>query len=249
MPRNDDGEFELILGNKQLLSVFFIVVTLLAVFFAMGFIMGRSVNPVAEARKVDNAPSDKPIIVDAKPSAGSGITASTRPVEIKSPIETEVKTPETKLPEPKVDVKTKAELVKEAEAKKAEERAAEKKTEREKAEREKEAKAEAKKTEREKAEREKEAKREKKTEAKREPVAAGGRPEPGGYLQVAAVGKSEADLVVEVLAKRGFKAYAVPVEGKELFRVVVGPVKPGAEQSRTMDDLRTAGFKPFPRKL
>ena len=99
MPRNEDGEFELILGNKQLLSVFFIVVTLLAVFFAMGFIMGRSVNPVAEARKVDNGPSDKPIVVDAKPSPTA--SASTRPVEIKSPIQAEVKKAEP-------EVKTKA---------------------------------------------------------------------------------------------------------------------------------------------
>ena len=115
MPRNEDGEFELILGNKQLLSVFFIVVTLLAVFFAMGFIMGRSVNPVAEARKVDNSPSDKPIIVDVKPSAGSGMASAARPVEIKSPIEAEVKTaPEVKLPEPKLEVKSKAEIAKEA---------------------------------------------------------------------------------------------------------------------------------------
>jgi hypothetical protein len=35
MPRNDDGEFELIMGNRQLLSVFFIVVILLGVFFTM----------------------------------------------------------------------------------------------------------------------------------------------------------------------------------------------------------------------
>ena len=99
MPRNEDGEFELILGNKQLLSVFFIVVTLLAVFFAMGFIMGRSVNPVTEAHKVDNGPSDKPIVVDAKPSATNGMTASVRPVEIKSPIQAEIAKPEAK-PEP-----------------------------------------------------------------------------------------------------------------------------------------------------
>lgn len=243
MPRNDDGEFELILGNKQLLSVFFIVVTLLAVFFAMGFIMGRSVNPVGEARKVDNSPSDRPIIVDAKPSASSGIAA--RPVEIKSPVEAEVtkpeiKTPEVKLPEPvKPDVKTKAELAKEAKdaAKEAEAKKAElKKAEREKADREKELKAEAKKAE-------------KKTEAK--PVSGGaGKPAAGTYLQVSATGKSEADLVSEVLAKKGFKAYVVPHESKpELFRVVVGPVKPGGDQSKTMDELKAAGFKPFARKL
>ena len=44
MPRNDDGEFELILGNRQLMSVFFIVVILLGVFFAMGYIVGRNSN-------------------------------------------------------------------------------------------------------------------------------------------------------------------------------------------------------------
>jgi hypothetical protein len=46
VPRNDDGEFELILGNRQLMSVFFIVVILLGVFFAMGYIVGRNSSPV-----------------------------------------------------------------------------------------------------------------------------------------------------------------------------------------------------------
>jgi cell division septation protein DedD len=45
VPRNDDGEFELILGNRQLMSVFFIVVILLGVFFAMGYIVGRNSSP------------------------------------------------------------------------------------------------------------------------------------------------------------------------------------------------------------
>src|ERR1700676_1131928 len=42
LPQNEDGEFELILGNRQLLSVFFIVVILLGVFFTMGYIVGRN---------------------------------------------------------------------------------------------------------------------------------------------------------------------------------------------------------------
>lgn len=42
MARSEDGEFELILGNKQLLSVFFIVVVLLGVFFTMGYIVGKN---------------------------------------------------------------------------------------------------------------------------------------------------------------------------------------------------------------
>jgi cell division septation protein DedD len=52
MPRNEDGEFELILGNRQLLSVFFIVVILLGVFFTMGYIVGRNSSPIiADTRK------------------------------------------------------------------------------------------------------------------------------------------------------------------------------------------------------
>src|SRR5688572_16218416 len=45
MPTNEEGEFELVLGNKQLLSVFFIVVLLLGVFFTMGYIVGRNTMP------------------------------------------------------------------------------------------------------------------------------------------------------------------------------------------------------------
>lgn len=37
-----DGEHELVLGNKQLLSTFFIVVILLGVFFTMGYFVGRN---------------------------------------------------------------------------------------------------------------------------------------------------------------------------------------------------------------
>lgn len=45
MPRNDEGEFELVLGNRQLLSGFFIVVVLFAIFFSMGYIVGRHSSP------------------------------------------------------------------------------------------------------------------------------------------------------------------------------------------------------------
>lgn len=51
MPRNEDGEMELVLGNKQLLSVLFILVVLLGVFFTMGYIVGRN-NPSEERVKV-----------------------------------------------------------------------------------------------------------------------------------------------------------------------------------------------------
>ena len=74
MARSEDGEFELILGNKQLLSVFFIVVVLLGVFFTMGYIVGKnSVSPEMAAGK---APPTGAIVVEPpveptpKPRAG-----------------------------------------------------------------------------------------------------------------------------------------------------------------------------------
>ena len=48
MPKNEDGEFELILANRQLLSVFFIVVVLLGVFFTMGYIVGSEFRSCAD---------------------------------------------------------------------------------------------------------------------------------------------------------------------------------------------------------
>lgn len=47
----NEGEKELVLGNKQLISLFFVVVALCGVFFAMGYMMGRpsgKLTPVAE---------------------------------------------------------------------------------------------------------------------------------------------------------------------------------------------------------
>ena len=73
MPRNDanemeSNEFELVLGNKQLLSVFFIVIMLLAVFFTMGYTLGRNSAPVDAAKRTEqpyerqNATSSMPIL-------------------------------------------------------------------------------------------------------------------------------------------------------------------------------------------
>ena len=42
MSNNETGEFELVVGNRQLLSGFFIVVLLFAVAFAMGYVVGQN---------------------------------------------------------------------------------------------------------------------------------------------------------------------------------------------------------------
>lgn len=49
MAKNEDGEFELVLGNNQLLSVFFLVVLLLALCFVGGYVVGRDAAPTLAA--------------------------------------------------------------------------------------------------------------------------------------------------------------------------------------------------------
>jgi outer membrane biosynthesis protein TonB len=63
MPKSEAGEFELILGNKQLLSVFFIVVVLLGLFFTMGFIVGRNSSPGAV--ELARGKEGRPLVVDS----------------------------------------------------------------------------------------------------------------------------------------------------------------------------------------
>ncbi|MBV8842411.1 MAG: SPOR domain-containing protein [Bryobacterales bacterium] len=66
MKKNEDGEVELVLGNGQLLGVFFIVVILLALFFGMGYIMGRNSGPATTVDVATVHKSDvKPLVVDS----------------------------------------------------------------------------------------------------------------------------------------------------------------------------------------
>ncbi len=55
MAKNEEGEFELILGNRQLISVFLIVVILLGVFFSMGYIVGRNSAPSSSTETARNS--------------------------------------------------------------------------------------------------------------------------------------------------------------------------------------------------
>lgn len=48
--KNNEGEFELVLGNRQLLSGFFVVALLFGVAFAMGYIVGRNSTPSPKAQ-------------------------------------------------------------------------------------------------------------------------------------------------------------------------------------------------------
>jgi len=76
LPRNEDGEFELLLGNRQLMSVFFIVVILLGVFFAMGYIVGRNSSPVTTPDVASRRPEPKTVTSDV-PSSGRDVPRDT----------------------------------------------------------------------------------------------------------------------------------------------------------------------------
>lgn len=217
MPRNEEGEFELVLGNRQLLSVFFIVVVLLGVFFVMGYILGKNSAPapateVSSVRKpVDSGPAPEPIIVDKTPdkrsAAGEPVTKREEPKrEEPKPVEArpvEPKKEEPKKEEPKKEEKKKREEPKvEAPAPSA-------------------ASAGASKT---------------------------GMPPKGSlFMQVAAVGRAEADVVAKVLKSKGMLTWVAPAdETGKIYRVLVGPIEK-SEVGATKANLVKMGFSPFPR--
>jgi len=76
-------------------------------------------------------------------------------------------------------------------------------------------------------------------------------PQPGQtYLQVAAVRKPQAEMLVEVLKEKGFRALTTPVApGSELYRALVGPLADASDRARVKAQLEKAGFKPIPKTL
>lgn len=87
MAKNEEGEFELVLGNRQLISVFLIVVILLAVFFSMGYIVGRNSAPASAVETARNNKASAPEIAqkdNPNPAAPSPEPASSRAPEATS---------------------------------------------------------------------------------------------------------------------------------------------------------------------
>ncbi len=68
MKKNDTGEFELVVGDRQLLSAFFIVVLLCAVAFAMGYVVGQSAPKTGKA-SAESTPVTPPPVnsADSRP--------------------------------------------------------------------------------------------------------------------------------------------------------------------------------------
>src|SRR5512138_761221 len=97
MKNNETGEFELVLGNRQLLSGFFIVVVLFGVFFTMGYIVGRhsAPPPLSASAASGTEPTTSQGRPAAPPDAGRPASApaeekksETPPPDAASPVET-----------------------------------------------------------------------------------------------------------------------------------------------------------------
>jgi cell division septation protein DedD len=69
MRNNETGEYELVVGNRQLLSGFFIVVILCAVAFAMGYVVGQNSPRTAKLAADQTTPAG--VAQDARPQPAS----------------------------------------------------------------------------------------------------------------------------------------------------------------------------------
>ncbi len=181
MAKTENGEYEMILGTRQLLSLFFVVVVLLGVGFTLGYILGRN-------------------------SAGAGdLTAEAKPVET---------TTKVTLPDPPTEV----ERPSAAPLKKAEP-------------------APASVT----------------PPAAAEAASGGvrtGTPPPGSaFLQIAAVGRKDAEMEAKMLAEKGFPLWIAPNErNRDLYSVLVGPYNDRSEFQKARTSLAELGFRKAFRK-
>jgi cell division septation protein DedD len=103
-----ENEQELVLGNKQLLSAFFVVVALLGVFFTMGYVIGRNtaVPEVGATKKsaVDRPSDAPPVSLSTEPATSPAAAAPPPVVPLPQKTEPAHTTPEyTKAEPPKVE--------------------------------------------------------------------------------------------------------------------------------------------------
>ncbi len=219
MPNHEEGEFELVLGNKQLLMVFFLVVLLLGVFFSMGYVVGRNTAPATTLSASSKQP---PIMVE--PTGGVPVPVrttppveSTKPSALANPPKVDPVPPPVEPPKmTKVDPPKPVPVVK-PEPVKAD-------PPKPKPEPPKPAKVDP-------------------------PKVAATTKGGGTFLQVVATKQPEASQVVAKLVAKGFPASLSPVPDSSLLRVVVGPLGDAAAIAKTRDGLHAEGYKPIIRKF
>jgi cell division septation protein DedD len=209
MPRTDEGEFELVLGNRQLLSVFFVIVILMGVCFAAGYIIGRnSVGGPAATRLKGGGESA--IVVDPTASEAKDDAQRSTPAPGDGELRGAPAGRTTAKPAPAASAPERAPAPPPEPAKPAP------------------------------------------AEPKPAAVTGAGLTEPEAgqtYIQVAAVGRKDAEIMVSALRTKDFRASVAPGPSDTLFRVLVGPIKDSAEVNKQRTRLKELGFDPFVKRF
>lgn len=93
MKNNETGEFELVMGNRQLLSGFFVVALLFGVAFAMGYIVGRNSTPSPKLQAEAAAGGTVAAVPDARTAPGGSPVPAETPVPDSAKPATETEEP------------------------------------------------------------------------------------------------------------------------------------------------------------
>lgn len=219
--RNEDNETEILLGNKQLLGIFFVVAVLLGVAFTGGYMVGHgsskesattaaTTTSTADTAAANSAGSTggETHSVGAEASGEAPANESDNTAERGSAQETNTVGPETPAKSAATGNSAKNSIT---------------------------------------AERARRNQQADKPAEEPAPAAASTSIVPHSgqtFLQVAAVGRDEAEAVADVLHKKGFRAHAVPKPGNtKVYRVLIGPIRDTADLSATRDSLRRTGFR------
>lgn len=213
MPKSDEGHYELVLGNRQLLSGFFVLVILFAIFLTLGYILGRNSAVMSEPGTVAGAagrvsPSAAANeMPQAANSAGRPAASESVPEPVSPATETLPAAP------PATPVQSTP-----AEKREASPAAAPAPAPWHTAT----------------------------TERTREILSGKIQlitPRKGDmFLQVAAIGRAEAEVMAEQLNKRGYRAFLSEVPDKNLFRVLIGPFETSARLNETKKKLSGDGL-------
>lgn len=215
MAKSDDGHYELVLGNRQLVSGFFVLVILFAIFLTLGYILGRNSVVVNEpdtlasgarpspgetaspetVRPVATSSGDRPSAAaeDApeapRERAAGSEAAKPNPSEAETPAVTRpAVSPDSAPPSQSAATTPRAQEILNSKVKLI-------------------------------------------------------TPRKGDvFLQVAAIGRSESEVMGEQLQKRGYRVFLSEVPTKDLFRVLIGPFDTTARLSEMKKKLADEGL-------
>ena len=209
-----DGEKEILLGNKQLLGIFFVLAILFGVFFTAGYMVGRA-KGAGEKQSAQSTSAVEAKSTAVEPAGVNG--GETHAVNPEGAEQAAVQESQKAVDPARESSGKNSGLVSGREPLGS--RSTLKKPKPETAELTR-------------------------SQEEQEPAASLALP-PGHntYLQVAAMGRTEAEAVARVLNKKGFHTHVAPKPGSAYYRVLVGPMQDAGDLNTTRDALKKKGFR------